>query len=314
MKKFILNISFFFLFIVSIHLVLATFADGTTDAFYLRFTSQKQSSLIIGTSRAAQGIVPHNIDSVFNSNDKIYNYAFSINNSPFGRAYFNAIKEKLDNSTTNGLFLISVDPWSILEEKNTEITDIDRNSIFNKMHFFNLGPNIEYLYRNYRKGWGRIILDKIIFKVLKNNAEKVKNINGSWAFLHNDGWLEVSTNMNRKYVQKNTKKKVSSYLKMMENKVFSDYRFDYLVKIINYLNQYGKVYLVRLPVDLSLLEIEENNFPNFDQHMNQLENVTYINLKSTSHLYNYTDGNHLYKKSAKKISSNIANQILQIHN
>ena len=44
--------------------------------FYLRFTSPKHNSLIIGTSRSAQGIHPNIIDSILNLEDinSIYNY------------------------------------------------------------------------------------------------------------------------------------------------------------------------------------------------------------------------------------------------
>ena len=42
--------------IIGIHLYLASFAGGNTDSFYRRFTSPQQSNLILGNSRAAQGV------------------------------------------------------------------------------------------------------------------------------------------------------------------------------------------------------------------------------------------------------------------
>ena len=89
MKLFIKKILAFTLLIIIIHLILGLTADGTTDDFYLRFTSAKQKSLIIGTSRAAQGIQPQLIDSILDltATDKIYNFSFTAQNSPYGEVY-----------------------------------------------------------------------------------------------------------------------------------------------------------------------------------------------------------------------------------
>ena len=68
-------------------------ADGSTDAFYVKFTTPKQKALIIGSSRAAQGLQPAVINLVL-ENTHIYNYAFSRVHTPYGPAYFNSIKKK----------------------------------------------------------------------------------------------------------------------------------------------------------------------------------------------------------------------------
>ncbi|MCY0969567.1 hypothetical protein ACM642_10780 [Chryseobacterium sp. CY353] len=58
MKKFILKLFFWIIPIIAIHYFLGGFAGGNTDSFYKRFTSPQQSNLILGNSRAAQGIRP----------------------------------------------------------------------------------------------------------------------------------------------------------------------------------------------------------------------------------------------------------------
>jgi hypothetical protein len=311
MRKFILNISIFCLIIIGLHLLFAFFADGSTDTSYLRFTSEKQSCLIIGDSRSSQGIIPDAFDSITPNNEKMYNFSFTINNSPFGEVYLNAIKNKLDISSKNSLFIISVTPWALLEDTSVRL-EHDKNSILFEMNSFNSKPNIEYLYKNYKYGWGRIILDRISKYILEKYSTKMSNINGSWSFLHTNGWLEVFTNMNEKHVEINTNKKIQSYINTMSNKSFSEYRYNYLKETINYLNNFGEVYIVRLPVHYSLLEIENDINPNFDDLINKINNVKYINLKNESKLYKYTDGNHLYKKSALIVSKKIADKILEL--
>ena len=44
-------------------------ADGTTDDAYLKFTTPKQGSLILGSSIAAQGIHPKELNAVLKRDD-----------------------------------------------------------------------------------------------------------------------------------------------------------------------------------------------------------------------------------------------------
>ena len=79
--------------VVLLHLFLGTYAGGNTDSFYKRFTSPRQSNLILGNSRSAQGILPHYMKS-FNG-EPFYNYSFTIFDSPFGDSYLSSVKNKL---------------------------------------------------------------------------------------------------------------------------------------------------------------------------------------------------------------------------
>ena len=61
-----------------------------TDPFYLRFTTPQKKSLVIGTSRAAQGIVPSVMTSILNKKgwgEDLYNYSFTIMSSAYGEPY-----------------------------------------------------------------------------------------------------------------------------------------------------------------------------------------------------------------------------------
>ena len=68
--------------------------NGFVDPHYLKFASPKQSSMILGTSRSSLGLCPE----VFKENGfaEMYNYSFTIVESPWGEDYFESITRKLD--------------------------------------------------------------------------------------------------------------------------------------------------------------------------------------------------------------------------
>lgn len=311
MHRFLKNILIVLLFIIALHLILGALADGSTDNFYLRFTSSKQNSLIIGTSRSAQGIHPNILDSVLNLGDinSIYNYSFSINNSSYGKEYYSAIKNKINESGGNGLFIITVDPWAISSDTTLHNNEIDIESIFHSIKHYNSCPNYEYLIKNYKKGWGNILLKRIESNILFRNRHSFGKINGSFTYLREDGLLKVYTSMDSVYVRKNIQKKISHYNRSMSKNKFSEFRFSYLRKTIQLLKNHGEVYLVRMPIHASLLKIENSFDPQFDERMVNLANSThlkYLNFIDDSFQYSYTDGNHLYIKDANKYSIRLA--------
>jgi len=289
-----------------LHLILAQFADGSTDNFYLRFTSPEKNSLIIGTSRSAQGIHPDVLDSILEIKEinSMYNYSFSVNNSSYGEQYYNAIKNKINKDSDNGLFIVTVDPWSISMDTTLNENEIDVESLLYSIKCYNSSPNYEYLIKKYKKGWGNILF-KRIESIFYEKIGDIGDINGSYTYLRNDGLLEVYTRMDSAYVSSNIKKKINSYVKLVAKNKFSEYRFDYLKKTIELLKYYGEVYLVRIPVHESLLSIEDSFDSGFDNRMMALANnmhIEYLNFSILSAEYSYTDGNHLYIEDAKRFS------------
>ncbi len=82
-----------------------------------------------------------------------------------------------------------------------------------------------------------------------------------------------------------------------------------LAKIIKYLQEHGKVYLVRLPVHQMMFTIENELMPDFDEKINGIAgaaNVPYLNFRLLENEYRYVDGNHLYKTSGKEVSAIVA--------
>jgi len=296
MKNFLSKLVIFFILIgASVHLVF-TRADGYTDPFYVRFTTPKQNNLIIGTSRAAQGLQPDTFKKVMNRS--FYNYSFSIMHSPFGRTYLESIKKKLAVKSKGGIFIVSVAPWSI----SSRTPDPNDSSKFREVNlclgttkFVCIDPNPFYLFNNLNSNYYNLLLNK-------KNA----------LFLHDNGWLEVSVNMDPISVKNRLETKVKDYRQqILPFYKFSSTRLDYLIKTIQHLNNHGKVYLVRLPMHPKMMEIENQSMPDFESKLKEAKRIAsgYLDLTKQNSDFRYIDGNHLFKESGREVSRIIGNWI-----
>ncbi|RED38216.1 hypothetical protein DFQ10_11137 [Winogradskyella eximia] len=303
MKRFLLHTSFFLAILLASVFVVFASADGTTDAYYKKVSSPKQSSMIVGSSRASQGIQPHIIDSVLRTTG-LFNYGFTINISPYGETYYNSISNKLNAASKNGLFIVAVTPWSLSEYKlgnKKEGKYLEDDDILAKTSFVNMNPNIEYLIES---------LNSKNESIIRNKFRK-----GMYQtfFVNNNGWLEVTIESDMITNKARTQNKIVSYKKRKTNySGFSEYRCGYLKKTIELFKEHGQVYLVRIPVVDAMLEIENELVPNFDDIMNDTSKeygIPYINMMPFNDQYNYTDGNHLTVSSGKKFSLDLAIQI-----
>ena len=302
MNKFLAKTFFIFSIIITSYVLLGFLADGKTDPFYLRFTSPKQHSLILGSSRAAQGIVSTILNDELDEailEGEIYNYSFTVLHSPFGAVYLNAIKEKLSEKTKKGLFIISVDPWSISSRIDIDYPRESKLELA-KISEFNSYPNYDYLRNAYQDSFFSLIPKKI------TPNQKMK--------LHNNGWLEMSIELDSIVIKKGSALKLYNYKtkKLPRNKI-SESRIFYLEKIIKLLKKHGKVILVRIPLDKRMLEIENMLDSSFNSKMKfiaEKNNIPYMLYKDDNYLF--PDGNHLYKESGKKFSKLLAKDINQL--
>ncbi len=298
MKKYLIRVSFYVLGLIILHIIAAFQADGYTDPFYLRFASSKQQSLILGTSRAAQALQPAIFDSVLGhkATPQMYNFAFTLGHSPYGKVYFEAIKAKLAESSQQGTFIVTVDPWSVssdTEDPNDERTFKENDLCLGNTKVVNLFPNFFYLKNNYPRGWLNLF----------SRPQKS-------TFLHHDGWLEVSVPMDSASIAARDLRSIDKYSQEYVGKYkLSDSRMAYLDSIVSYLLDRGSVYLVRLPVDLRLLEMEMTYLPRFDSLMMQFADshgISYLSYSCESAAYQYVDANHLYKNSGAELSKKLA--------
>ena len=297
----------FFLSLPVLGFILLTFyqADGRTDPFYLRFTTPKQHSCILGTSRAAQGIIPGVIDSSIRHRG-MFNYSMTMANSPYGEVYFEAIKKKLISASLDerfdrrrdGLFILEVNPWSIsstAQDPNDASSFREADLFLSKLHLFNVNPNIEYLTRFSSKA-----------------NINLWNQQSNQMLLHSDGWLEINVAMDSISVYKRTQNKLNTYKTLQPQYNLSQVRLAYLQKTIDYLKDHGQVILVRVPIHPEMYKIENELMPDFDGRMNALsksEGISYLKFGAEGDNYQFTDGNHLWKESARKFSEDLGARI-----
>ncbi|WP_395044878.1 hypothetical protein [Flavobacterium sp.] len=285
MKRFLYKITIFTVFLIIILSFILIKYGGYVDYFYLKFTTPKQTSFIIGDSRSFQGIQPKIMDeNLKNSNFSLpmFNYSFTITQAAYGELYTKSIKNKLVSNTKNGLFIVSVNPWLLSERENDDF----KNKIFaedknppHNMNFVSTNPNFEYFFKNFNYFHFRAIF--------KKNSE-----------LHQDGWLEESNLPKDSLTLNNWKKNqiiiYKGFAKRWKN---SNYRINELKKLIKFLQSHGKVVLVRMPVDSKILSIEEDFWVNFDSEINKIaaiEKVNYFNFSKDNKFQTY-DGNHIDK-------------------
>jgi hypothetical protein len=313
MKLFVRHIFLFLSIVALLHLGLAFIADVTTDDYYLKFSSPKQSSLILGTSRAKQGIIPSVLSSsIENSNLSIFNFSFTLKSSPFGLVYYNAIKQKIDLESKDGCFIVTVDPWSLSKKISDVNKTPDSLSVLFGISDFTSQPNFKYLFKQFPHGWGRILLNRIEKPILKYYSSQLdSSLTGAFSMLDNDGWLDVYTPLDSAFVKRKEAEIFESYRNKSNYQTGSESRIEYLDTIVEFLSNHGKVYVVRLPVHKKMLSIEQQYMPDFNSKISNalLKSKGYLDFSTLDNEYSYTDGNHLTKTSAKEVTQHIGEWI-----
>lgn len=270
-------------------------ADGKSDPFYSRTANPKQESLILGTSKSAQGLMPEVLNNYLQKD--IYNFSFTVAHSPFGPAYLSAIEKKLEPQTKDGVFIITVDPWSISSDgtdPNNEEEFDESKSFMATTYSFSSKPNISYLLNSFNDNYIKILMNFSLMEV------------------HNDGWLEVFPPMDSTSVKNRITDNILEQELRLTTYRFSKTRFEYLKRTIEKFKSHGKVYLVKLPVDYRIAEIEAKLVPDFDSKIDELAktaSVPYLNLMNSDTKFTFTDGIHLYKNSAKEVSAEVGRWI-----
>ncbi|WP_139205227.1 hypothetical protein [Algibacter pectinivorans] len=301
MKKFIKKTSLFFLIsAVLMSLFLMAFG-GVVDSFYLKFTTPKAKSMIIGDSRALMGVVPSTINNKLKNEGyelPITNYAFTIAQAPIGPLYRKSILKKLDPETKNGLFILSISPLMLLSENshdNYKNEFIEDDMSPHNMNSVDVNPNFEYLIKNYSNFHFKAIFKRKLI-------------------LHNDGWLQDNNLPKNKNEYENRREWwLNSYNNFDKKYAFSNYRLASLDTLIKTLKVYGEVHLARLPVDSIFLELEDKMVPGFDNLIDSItkkNKIKYYNYKNTSKKYKTLDGMHITKLLSNTFTESLCDSIL----
>lgn len=301
MLKFILKSILFGLFAFLILFLVLLAENGNADPFHLKLTGPRQQSLILGNSKAAQGLIPEVIDAnLIQGSSNFFNFSFAHNMSSYGPVYLNSIKEKLDPKTQNGKFIIAVDAWSLMADKNNpedEKSFPEWDLPLAHVKCTSSKPNFKYLmnwypYPNY--------------EILLRRWRPANEI------LHDNGWLEVNVPMGEYDQEWRLKEKQSAFHNEVLQNELSNKRIQYLLATIELLKNHGTVYLVRIPSHTTIMELENILIPDLNNLMLGIASrykIDYLDLSTKGEEFIFTDGVHLHKDSSKSLSQYIGNWI-----
>lgn len=276
--------------------------DGRADPYYRKFTTPKQKALILGNSKAGQGIMPSILNNSLKQiyDLKIYNYSFTLFGSPYGPLYLESVKKKLEEGIKGSYFIITVDSWSIsgpIENPNN-ISIFEENKLFlADVKLVDIDPNPFYFASHYNKSFYEILIQKI-------KPGKTK--------LHDDGWWETEDYLDSATILSRKNNMVRFYNDYNERHSFSEVRFNYLREIILLLKERGDVFLIRMPLSDEILEIENEAIQEFNKLLDGLASETGVQYKDFNEnktSFFFEDGLHLDTKSSIFFSNDLAKWI-----
>lgn len=280
------------------------FFDGYTDDFYVRVASPRQTALIVGTSRAAQGLVPGEIDTAaLGASGPLYNFAFASSLTRYGRAYLHAIERKLREPRPGeaGVFLLEVSPLAISVDATDPRGFPEERSFIGQLSSFSLDPNVEYPFHAADRGYQ--IIDRLVRRARGTTR----------LFLHDDGWLEVKPVAGAS-IESNIQQKLIDYTHTLSVSRHSAERSEYLARTIAYLKPHGRVALVVMPIDPRLRALERGYMPDFDARLRALaerSGATYVDLGDLDGRVATNDGNHLRRDSALEVSRELSRRLVR---
>ncbi|WP_215225800.1 hypothetical protein [Echinicola shivajiensis] len=276
---------------------------GNADPFGMRFTTGKKSALIVGNSRAAQGLIPEFVEEGIDTplSSGLYNYSFGIGYSAYGPIYLESIMDKLDQKTIDGLFIVTVDPWALVEggnHPNDPVFFPERDSPLAELQNQNFKPHLVYM-----MNWFGPSYYEIIHRYFRPANERLHR---------NNGWLELVLPMDTATVNYRIQQKVRQFESGYKSLQLSETRLKYLEKTIIELKNHGKVVLVYMPAHPKILKYDQLVLPDFQKMMDKISDkykVAYKDYSSQAGKFIYTDGIHLYQESGRTISKDLGRWI-----
>ncbi len=300
MSRFLVKLTVFLFLALSLLSLLLIEDGGYVDYFYEKFTTPKTQSMILGDSRSMQGIQPSVINSYFRKGEyatPILNYSFTVAQMAYGEIWKESIVRKLDTTSGNGLFILTVNPW-ILSKRDGD--DESKKVFFeadvppNNMKFVSMNPNFEYLIKNW-------------------NYFHFKSIFRKTSEMHKDGWLEESNLTNDQNTLDEWKQNQVNIFSGFSHKMQpSQYRLTEFNNLVKYLNTKGHVFIVRMPMDSVLIEIEAAYWASFDSDIEKVaeaNGVKYFNFTKDKLKYRTYDGNHLDKYGGVVFTKDLCDSI-----
>lgn len=303
--RFIVKISLFCLLFVATYLFfIDKLSKGYVDVYYNKFTKEA-GSLILGLSRADQGIVPQVLKEELDSlefNMPIINFAINLDHSAYGELYLQGVKRKLNPNIKNGLFILSISPGTFtapIKMNDQDIFEMDKKGIIGKTSNLKHKPNYDYIINNYAHP---------LYNSFINFT--------SWShhFAHKDGWNEIVLandfdTLKKEDIQLWKNQTIRYYNEKKKYQHISEYRIKSFIKIVEYLKTKGKVFWVRIPADSDMIDFENLYWAKFDKQFDSLSKkhkVPYLNYTLLKNNYKTYDGSHMVSESAKKFTKQLS--------
>jgi hypothetical protein len=306
MKVFFTKLIFLIVVLVSTYgLLVHLLSSSDVDEHYYKFT-QEAGGLILGISRAGEGIDPSILDRELNvtgTKGPIVNFALNKYQSPYGEVYLKAVEKKI-MGREGGVYVLSIAPGNFMSPtylNEQELKEMDQKMSIGKIDNFTKAPNYSYIANCYSKP---------LYTALDLEASNNP-------VFHQNGWQEAKLespgfSITPELMKHWKSMNLREYRRIIKREKVSPYRIDHFKRILEYLQSKGNVFIVRLPTDCEIIADENSFWPEFDRDFNaiaQQYQVPFFNYSERCDQYVYYDGSHMESESARRFTSGLAEDI-----
>jgi len=285
--------------------VLPLLLDPLNDSNLHKLHPTDYEGLILGTSRAAQGIDPLELAHGCELLSGGFNFAFNISDSPWSAQYATicvAQIEKAPEASLNYL-LLSIDPWSLMPSTKSPSPWIDIN-------------DANLCIRAHRYALASEILPRVLGSSESNLATalvgriKSSHHNPYRTRVTEQGWLPNKRYRNPEWAAEETQRHIANYRKTYprnENwpSAQSLSGIKSIVSSFKERNPTGHIIFLRPPVTQEMLNLEDEVFPEFESMCEELaeqQDVAFVDANVLLLTLHFNDAHHLHFEDAQTFS------------
>lgn len=281
-------------------------ASWYVDDVYPKFTGSA-SGLALGISRVNYGVSPGILEECLAEPGTpltIENFAIAHLETDYGEVYLEAIRSKLDPATRNGAFIVGVNPAAVSHYPAVGGAEPDdSHTRMAQMGNYTADPNVEYVRRFYGKA---------LYKAFTRTGEEFR-----LTVPHPDGWVEMRREvpgyaMTDSAMAGWLEQNVDRMIRDMPLAEPSSHRIASLGETLDYLQEHGRVWLIRMPVHPEVLALEDEYWPDFNDAMADLarsHGVGYFDYSREDDTFPTYDGSHLLGESARAFTRRLCRDL-----
>lgn len=262
------------------------------DSFWISKTFSKPNydCIIIGDSRVYRGLSPNAIEDII-PDFRVLNFAYS--SGRINSFIMNQAEQKLRANSKNKIIIIGITPNALTAHTNEneqliELIKTPREERYEALYF-----------HNFLKYFAPIKIQD--FKKNKSESNKIQYIED----FHDNGW--VASNK----IPEDTTEAFSSYKKWFQEAEISNKNINSIYNFTKkWTNDNTMVFAFRIPTSQTMKTMEDSIL-NFDEKefIDNFKKSGGIWLNINNNKYHSYDGSHLNKKSAIRLSKEVAIKI-----